>query len=67
MCSACYRRFQVTFQKHDPKFVTNVRFYILIVRTLRRVLRSKFDGTDAQFGSLEVKFRSSEAMFIRLV
>ena len=38
-----YCRFQVTSQKCIPKFVTNVRVYVLIVRTLGRAWWSKFD------------------------
>ena len=55
-------RFHIAFQKHVPKFVTNARIYVLlIVRTLGRVLRSKFASSEGKFASSEGKFANSEA------
>ena len=34
----CYCRFLVSSKKRVPKFNTNVRVYVLVIRTSRRVL-----------------------------
>ena len=50
------------FTKHFPKFGLNVCIYVLIFRTLGRVLCSKFASSGAKFGSSEAKCENAQSV-----